>query len=235
MNINTAVSGVYLKAVGKASSPSTSKRAKIIGLLNFYQRGWADENEVDWSSLYDPAFSLGTVTATDRFDIDTSTIRKLSDREGDFVRIVWDGEGGYTDYSIVPADTLKDYFWGVDKESPNGNYCARIGNELVFNHEFVSTDTEYGGEIFVPCYTYPDEITDADPANDEVQVDIPDWLILMCAAEYVRTDITRQAQYPNLLAEANQKMLRMKADNDDVQILKANMPWSPGVNSDMWS
>lgn len=237
MNINDAVTGVYLKATGKASDPSASKRAKIIGLLNFYQRAFSIEPEIDWASLYDPAFSIGTVTATDSFDLDTSSIRKLSDREGDTVRIVWTNGVGYTDYTIVDADSLKDYSYGVNKESPLGFYCAQIGSQLVFNHSFISTDSQYGGEIFVPCYTFPDSITDDNPTTDEVQVDSPNWLILRCAAEYVRTDITRQGQYSNLLTEANEAMERMRSDNEG-QISPVNKPWvAPGgLNGDgAWS
>lgn len=236
MNINDAVTSTYLKASGKSTAPSTSKRAKIVGLLNFYQRRWANELGIDWSSLYDPAFSLGTVTATDSFDIDTSSIRKLSDREGDSVRIVHTDGVGYTDYDIVAHDTLKDYSYGVNKESPTGFYCARVGGQLVFNHEFTTDDAQYGGEIFVPCYIFPDEITDNNPTTDEVQVNDPDWLILRCAAEYVRTDITRQGQYSNLLQEANEAMERMK-DDEDGQITEMDTPWvAPGgLRDDTWS
>lgn len=234
MLISEAISAVYLKSTGKATSPSTSKYNKIVGLLDFYQRRWAREPGVDWNSLYDPNFSLGNVTATDSFDIDTSSIRKLSDREGDTIRIIWSDGVGYTEYDIADADTLKDYYYGPNKESYIGFYCAQIGSQLVFNHTFTSDDPQFGGEIFVPSYTFPDPIT-AD--TDEVQVDDPDYLVLRCAAEYVRTDITRQGQYSNLLTEANDAMDRMKDDNDG-QISLVNRPWSaPGGigNGNAWS
>lgn len=205
--------------------------------MDFYQRRWAREPEVDWASLYDPSFSLGTITATDSFDLDTSTIRKLSDREGDFVRIVWTDGTYYTDYTIVDADMLKDYYFDAQKTSYTGFYCAQIGSQLVFNHKFASTDSQYGGELFVPCYTFPDPINDNNPDTDEVQVDDPDWLVLRCAAEYVRTDITRQGQYSNLLTEANEAMDRMKSDNEG-QLSLVNKPWRPfsGIGHDNpWS
>lgn len=238
MNISEFVADTYLKATGKTTTlTSGTKYDCIVELGDFYQRRWAREPDVDWNSLYDPAFSIGTVTATDSFDLDTSSIRTLSRREGDSVRIVWDDNESYTDYTIVPADTLKDHFQGVDKESPNGNYCARIGNQLVFNHEFTSDDSQYGGEIFVPCYVYPEPITSNNPNSDEVQVDDPDWLVLRCAAEYVRNDITRRARYGELLSEANEAMKRMIADNGG-QLDKVNMPWTPfsGIGNDSpWS
>lgn len=239
MTITDGLKGVYLKAVGKATPPAStaSKYTRIIGLMDFYQRRWAREKGVDWNSLYDPAFSIGSVSASDRFDLDTSTIRKLSDREGDVVRIVWSDDIGYTDYDIVPADSLKDYYYGPNKESHKGFYCARIGNQLVFNHTFTTSDAQYGGDIQVPCYTFPEAITSTNPDTDEIQVDDPDWLILICAAEYVRNDITRRQRYPELLAEANEAMERMKDDND-AQITVTNRPWTPlsGIGQEsVWS
>lgn len=237
MSITDAISDTYLKATGKTTTPSTTKLNKIVGLLNFYQRRWAREPGVDWNSLYNPAFSIGNVTASDTFDLDTSSIRKISDREGDTVRIVWTDGVGYTDYDVVDANTLKDYSYGVNKESPIGWYCAQIGGELVFNHTFATTDPQFGGDIQVPVYVFPDAITNNDPDNDEVQVDDPDWLITRSATEYVRTDITLQGQYPNLLAESNEIMGRMIDDNDG-QIDTVDKPWTPfsGThNGSAWS
>ncbi len=216
MTLTDCLSDIYLRAVGKPTPPAsgTTKYNRIIGLMDYYQRRWAREPEIDWNSLYDPAFSIGNVTATDSFDLDTSTVRKLSDRQGDTVRIVWDDGVGYTDYDIVDANKLKDYSFGVSKESPLGFYCAQIGSQLAFNHTFTSNDSQYGGEIFVPAYTFTEEINADNPDTDEVQVDDPDWLVARVAAEYVRNDITRRQRYPELLAESNEIMARMKNDNE---------------------
>lgn len=229
MNITDALFATNLLATGKATALSTTKTNQFIGLLNFYQRRWAREPGVDWNSLYDPAVSLGTVTATDTYDIDTSSIRKLSDRQGDVVRVVWTDGVGYTDYDIIDANKLKDYSFGVTRQNPLGFYCAQIGGTLVFNHTFATTDAQFGGEIFVPAYTFPDAITNDNPATDEVQVDDPDWLCTRAAAAYVRNNITLRSRYPELLAEANEIMGRMKDDNGG-QIDTVDTPWTPGVN-----
>lgn len=227
MTITDAVADVYLRATAKTTTLTTgTKYNRIIRLLNFYQRRWANEPGVDWNSLYNPAFSLGTVTNTDSFDIDTSSIRKFSSRQGDIVRIVWTDGVGYTDYDIVDANKLKDYSYGVHKENPLGWYCTQIGSQLVFNHKFISTDPQYGGEIFVPCYVYPDDITTTATDSSEVQVDDPDWLVTRVAAEYVRNDITRRQRYPELLVEANEIMGRMKDDNEG-QLDTVDHPWTP--------
>lgn len=232
MTITDAINDVYLRAVGKTPLPATStaKFTRIVGLLDFYQRQWAREKGVDWASLYNPALSIGRVTATDTFDLDTSTIRKLSNRDEDYIRIVWADKVGYTDYTLVDANKLKDYYAGANKESYMGFYAAKMGGELVFNHTFTANDGQFGGEIFVPCYVLTDEITADNPDSDEVQVDDPDWLVTRVAAEYVRNDITRRPRFVELLTEANDIMDRMKDDNDG-QIDTVDMPWTPGVPS----
>ncbi len=236
MSITEAVSDVYLRATGKTTTLTTgSKYDRIIALLDFYQRRWAREPGVDWNSLYNEAFSLGTVTATDTYDIDQSTVRKISDRQGDTVRIVWTDGVGYTDYDTVDEQTLKDYSYGVNKESPIAFVCAQVGGQLVFNHTFTSDDPQFGGEIFIPCYVFPDQITSTDTDNQEVQVDDPDWLVTRVAAEYVRNDIVRRQRYPELLSEANEMMGRMEDDNS-AQIDVIDRPWTPlsGLNNNVW-
>jgi len=231
MNVSDFVQAVLLRATRKTTTllTSSAKYAQILALGNYWQRRWANERGIDWHSLYNPLLSIGKVTATDSFDLDTS-IRKLSEREGDVVRIMHSDGVGYTDYDIIPHNKLKDTFWGQDKESPNGFYCTRMGDQLVFNHEFVSTDSQFGGDIQVPCYVYTDELVNP---TDEVQVDDPDWLVAMCAADFVRGDVTRRDQYPILLAEANDIMTRMKEDEAN-QIDTVDTPWSPlsGMGSD---
>lgn len=231
MTISEFVSDTQLKATGKTTTLATTntKYTRIVNLGDFYQRRWAREPGVDWNSMYNPAFSLGTVTATDTYDLDSSTVRKLSDRQGDTVRIVWSDGVSYTDYDIVDHNKLRDYSFGVNRESNIGYYCAQMGSSLVFNHTFTTDNSQFGGEILIPCYVFPDEINSDNPDTDEVQVDDPDWLVTRVAAEYVRNDITRQQHYPELLAESNEIMSRMKDDNDG-QIDTVDRPWTPGIN-----
>ena len=235
MDVDTAIAAAYLRATGKTTTlaSTSAKYLRLFGLLKYFTRERARERGVNWNDLYDPDLSIGTVTATDTYDLD-STIMKLSDREGDFVRIFHDDDVAITDYTIVPANTLKDHFWGQNKESYSGFYCAQMGTTLVFNHKFTSTDPQFGGDIQVPCHVFPEELT---TGTDELQCPDPDWLVVRAAAEYVRNDITRQNQYSNLLSEANEKMQAMKDENDG-QIITIDRPWTPlsGIGSDSaWS
>jgi hypothetical protein len=218
------VAAVILRATGKTSTAVSgdTKWTKVLGIGNLKIQDWADEPGVDWNSLYDPLFSIGTVTATDTFALDDS-IRKISDTKDDYVVVNHTDGTGQTQYQVVAADDLKNYYWGQNKESYTGYYCAQIGRNLVFNHKFVTTDPQYGGTILVPVYTYPEPLVGD---SDDVPVDIPNWLVVVAAAEYVRNDITKQNQFPGLIAEANEIMQRMKDDND-AQVQEVHGDWSP--------
>src|ERR1700757_1683819 len=112
------VAAVILKATGKTSTATSgdTKWTKVLGIGNYYIDQWQNEPGVDWNSLYDPLFNIGTVTATDTFDLDLDTIRKISDADQDYVRIVHTDGKTYTDYTVVPADTLKQYYAGATKQ-----------------------------------------------------------------------------------------------------------------------
>lgn len=214
-----------MKSTGKVPTftITDTKGVKILAIANFYLNAFTQENQVDWSILYISEQSFGTVSATDSFDIDTDSIYKISDRPDDKVRINHTDGIGFTDYDIVSHDALKKYY-GQDKTRGSLAVCAQVGSSLVFAHEFISTDPQFGGELLVPCYLKPDPLVDS---SDDVLPGIENWLTLISAAEYVRTDITLQGQYPNLIAEANQAMLRLKDDNE-AQVEEVDRPWNPG-------
>lgn len=220
-------------ATGKLPSFTTGsvKWLKILAIANFKINEWANEPGVDWGSLYDPSFTIGTVSATDSYAI-PSTVRKLSDRPGDTIRINHTGGVNYTDYDIVPHDDLKMHYAGQNKNYPYGYYAAQMGSNLKFNYTFTDTSPQFGGTIKAPVYTFPSQLVND---SDVVPVDVPQWLVVACAAEYVRTSQTRVGQYPNLLNEANALMDRMKQDNDG-QASQVYMPWSPtnGMSNDAW-
>jgi hypothetical protein len=172
---------------------------KVLSLANLNIDAWAAEPSIDWVSLYS-IVPIGTVTATDTFDLDSS-IRKISNQEGDVIRITHT-DGNHTDYSLIPPNRLKDY--------STGNYVAKIGATLVFNNAFESTDPQFGGTINVPAYLFPDHLV-AD--SDDVPVDDPNWLVMSVAAEWARTDLTLAQNYPLILAKANELMVNMKQAN----------------------
>lgn len=220
MTLSELVSATWLRAKGKEFTGTTgdTNYNKIKAIANHFITVWQNEPGVDWASLYEPDYSIGTVTATDTYELDTSDIRKISTERGDSVRIVHTDDN-FTDYQLVEPDTLKQY--------SEGAYCARVGDNLVFNHVFESTDPQFGGDIQVPKYGYVEALSGT---SDEVPVNIPEWLVCMSASELIRNDVVRQNQYPNMLAEANLLMEKMK-ENQDAQINSVTRAFSAAGQS----
>lgn len=204
-----------LKATGKLPTfaSGSTKWLKIVAIANFYIDQWAREPGIDWNSLYTPAELLGNITATDTFTL-PDELRKLSQQEGDSVRITV-STTQFLDYDVIDADRLREY--------RSGQYVAQIGRTIKFNTAFKTTDTAFGKPLTVPGYLSPDHLLGD---NDDVPVDDPNWLVLITAAEYIRNDITRQNQYPNLINEANEAMKRMRDDNEG-QDSTVYRPWNP--------
>lgn len=227
MLVSDFVPAVGLKATGKIPTFTTgsTKWLKILAIGNFYIRQWQDEPNIDWASLYSPDYTIATVTATASFTI-PAAVRKISLQEGNVIRITHVDGVNFTDYTIVDETRLKEFSnYSTTYQAP---HVIVTGSTLRFNRAFASTDPQFGGTIKAPVYLFAGTIT-AD--SDVIPVDIPNWLIAVSAAEYVRTDVTRQNQYPNLVGEANQIMEVMKSNNDaqDTSIYK---PWNPTVLTD---
>lgn len=211
------VEAVSVQSEGKIPTfvTGSTKWLRIVAQGNFFLRRWAREKGVDWNSLYTPDYTIGTVTATDTFEI-PEDVYKLSQQEGDSIRINHATGTQYTDYALVPHDELKIY--------DSGNYCAKVGINLIFNEPFTSSMPPFGGTITAPVYILPEEFS-ADA--DDIQIDDPDWLVFVTAADRVRHDVTRKDLRADLVAQANEAMQVMKEDNAG-QISEVYRPWSPG-------
>lgn len=193
----------YYRATNKPVAPTagTKKYNQIVLAGEIYTEQWMAEPNIEWESLYD-FFSLAAlVTATDTFAL-SATIRKVSAQEGDTIKIVHT-DARETEYELVSADRLQEFKYE--------NVVAVVGRNLVFSAAFTADSPQLGGTIVVPAYGYATFPTV--DAND-ITVDDPNWLVTICAAEFVRNDSTRQNQYPNLIAEANQLMMKMKQNSN---------------------
>lgn len=218
MTLATLVTKAYLLATGKATAPATTtnKYAKLVGLANVCQNMWETEPDIEWDSLYLTVTLAFTVTATDVFPLSAS-IREISKREGDYIRIVHTDGVTETKYQIVRPNEMPDY------KMSGIRVVSRIGSNLVFSTPFTADDPEYGGSIKVPCYGYVSTLS-AD--TDEIQVDNPLWLAYMVAAEYCRTDITLNYRTDELVARANQVMQDMKQAQESMVVTPIRS-WTP--------
>lgn len=203
MTTSELIATSYLLATGEVStlSSSDSDWQKLLGYANLYIDNWANEPGVDWASLYDPAVAIGTVSATDSYDLDDS-IRTISNQPDDYVQVTR-LDGWSSSYSTVPPKDLKRFV--------SGNYCAKVGTTLRFNKPFTADMHEFGGTITIPAYLYPDHLV---RDNDSVPVDNPNWLVFMLAAKWVQNDVTLAQNYPQHLSEAADVMKAMKQNNN---------------------
>lgn len=210
MNVTQLVKAVLLKATGKVKDlqPSDTKYQKILGIANLHIGTWQSEPGVDWVSMYDPKYLIGTAIANSRsYAIDMTDIYKVSDAIYDYVMV------GEQRFGVVPADLLKMY--------EGQDVCAISGETLLFARDFNQDSSEVGKNITVPVYLKASQLKSP---GDIVPVSIPEWLVTMCAAEYVRNDILLQNQYPNLINEANALMKKMIENNES---RSSHIPYTP--------
>lgn len=205
MNVTTFVKRAHLKASGKVKTLAVTdpKYIRILLLANMYQEEWQNEPGVDWESTYDYV-STGTVSATDSYPIDTDTILKISQKEFDDIKIVNSDDQVWYYKRVAPSDFTK---------RQAHNVCTVRAGNLVFSRAFTATDPQFGATIYIPAYQKLEELSGA---NDDILVDDPEWLLTMVAAEIVRNDVVKQNQYPNLIAQAQNLMQKMKENNDGV-------------------
>lgn len=216
MTIDEAISKSYLLATGKTTTlaQSDAKYLRLFNILDLKQKDWQNQPGVDWMSLWSLVTLNPTVTATDTFAL-PSTIRKISQRENDSV-IITSADGKNTwYYDVITPDKLLEY-----KDQPA---CAKVGSNLVFSKAFAATDPQIGGTIKVPSFGYVNDISNlATTGTQQVQVDDPNWLCYAAAAEFDRTDLVRQNQYPNLVALANDR-LEVMMEHNEAQILEVDV------------
>jgi len=217
MTADEIIQKAYLHANRKAIPPAvgTSKYETLLSIVDSMQKLWATEPGVEWDSLY-ALVSVGSISATDTFPIDT-TIQYLSKREGDYA-IASNGTSSKT-YTIVKPNQLYAY--------RNNDVVAQVGRNLKFPSAFSASSSVFGYGLSVPAILYPDDITDG---SDVVQVDDPMWLAYMSAYEFVRNDLVKRNTKDDLLAYAEQSMIKMKQANGG-QYNTVSTPWTPAGES----
>src|SRR3954451_18232878 len=159
MTIDEAIIKAMTKATRKKQTTDDlgPKHDALLEAADTLQKTW--ETERDWSSRRE-LVSLGTVTATDTFELDDS-IRDLSLQEGDYVTITNGTQTYY--YDMVPAERVRFYNGGMtvdDDRLAGPQVVSRIGRNIVFSRAFTTTDPQLGGTLKVPAFTYVDDITD---------------------------------------------------------------------------
>lgn len=210
MTTQEFVNNAYLRLNGKIPTfaAGTAKYNAMLAIGNMQISVW--ENEDDWNSLYNPAFSVGAVTATDTFPLG-STVNYISAAIGDVVKITR-LDGTVDRYFTVPAEILSQH---------TGNYCAKIGQNLKFAQAFKTTDPQFGGAITAPVYLHAAILVNT---TDVVPVDDANWLCVASAAQAASSSIVKASMYANLMGEANSLMANMKYSNASAQNVYMQSP-----------
>lgn len=217
MTTTEMIQKAYTSAKGKSTAPSSNKYSKLLAIANLSKDDWVNEPGVDWSSLYGLRPVATVITAGLNTYALPTTIRKISQRDNDYIYITTIS-GIVSKYYLIAPDQIS-FITG----SPA---VTKQGRNLVFNTTFPTGDPRIGGTITVPSYGYlPDLVNTTDP----ILIDNPNWLVYMTAAEFIRNDLTKQNQYGNLIAKANDLMASMKQDNDGT-VNTVSMPvWSASL------
>lgn len=207
------ITKAYLAAQRKSTPPAagTTKYNALLAIVDSMQQLWSSEPDIEWSSLYS-LVTIGTVSATDTFDLDDS-ISSISKREGDFV-LLTNGTNTTTVKLVAPNQLYENRYVYA---------CAQIGQTLKFSKAFLSTDSVFGYNINVPSILFPDDIV---IGTNTVQVDDPMWLAYMTAADFIKSDTQKSVLYDKLISLADQHMQKMKNDNGG-QYEAVVMNWRP--------
>ena len=173
MTLQELIDAVILKATGKATilTQNNAKWQKIRGIANYYQNAWLNEPGQSWNSRYERARQIGTISSNDEYSLDDDIV-EVSTSKGDNIYVLTK-DGGKVEFQLVSYDDLKNY--------PVGNYCAKIGQNLVFNKRFSENNPCFGGKLFAPVYTSVEEL---EGPNDDISVDDPFWLVTIVAVSY---------------------------------------------------
>ena len=163
-----------------------------LSIINRKKDEWAYDPNENWSSLFAVRTLADPVVAgTQTYDLDRDFMRPSDDV---FVEV---GPKTITHTLVEPQlrDT-RDVFI--------------TGKILNFTDTIEATDERVGGDILMPGFYSPIDLTAFD---DDVLIDDPNWLAVAVAAELAFSDVTYEDKYSDLVGMANDLYTKMKSAN----------------------
>jgi hypothetical protein len=207
MDTPTLIKEIYRKVNGELDetvTPESIDGQTILSIINetvddYYNAVDASGERIIWNRNIDPEYIIGSASNTQTsYDIDWNEVAALPDGFDFPIRI------GGVRYDLVPLDEL---YGGMHT---NSKVCAFTANGLTF-----ANPPEDKGDISIPAMLLGRHITGNEKDVEATTGVHPVlWLLRASAAEYVRTDMVRGGQYPNLLSAANSTYQRMLSDNE---------------------
>ena len=163
-----------------------------LSVINRKKDEWAYDPNENWSSLFAVRTLADPVVAgTQTYDLDRDFMRPSDDV---FVEV---GPKTITHKLVEPQ--LRD----------TGDVFI-TGKILNFTDTIEATDERVGGDILMPGFYSPIDLTAFD---DDVLIDDPNWLAVAVAAELAFSDVTYEDKYSDLVGMANDLYLKMKSAN----------------------
>ena len=163
-----------------------------LSIINRKKDEWAYDPNENWSSLFAVRTLADPVVAgTQTYDLDRDFMRPSDDV---FVEV---GPKTITHKLVEPQ--LRD----------TGDVFI-TGKILNFTDTIEATDERVGGDILMPGFYSPIDLTAFD---DDVLIDDPNWLAVAVAAELAFSDVTYEDKYSDLVGTANDLYTKMKSAN----------------------
>ena len=212
MSADELIQNVYRKATGELDDTVTHENEDgktVLSVINeqieyYYNAVDHFGDRVVWARNIDPEYVIGDANQSDTtYPIDWDSVQALP--AGFYMPIrIRMRDGSEVRYDLVPIEEL------YDERSGGKNKCAITGEGLTF-----ASPPEHSGEIVYPCVSVGKKLEGGEKDVESASgVHNLLWLQFAAAAEYVRTDIVRGEQYPNVLAQANDVFNRMLSDNE---------------------
>nr|DAR62631.1 MAG TPA: hypothetical protein [Caudoviricetes sp.] len=190
MNLREMVYYAYLEATGKYVELETTnpKYLKMVQIANLMMNQWENEPAVEWRSRK-KIIKIGTIDSEKDIYKLPERVLKIDRTSGRSITFKKDDE-------IVGEIEIPD--------------IKVMGNTLDLSG--VITDRMLDSDIYVPII---EKLPKVKNPEDPILIDNPYWLVFMTAAEFVRNSQTKNAQYGNILAYAQNLMESMKAVNNE--------------------
>ena len=218
MTCDELIQAVYRKAMGELDptvTHLTEDGKTILAIINemvgyYYNITDEDGQPVNWARNFDPEYIIGEIDEDSIYPIDYDEVKGIAINFRNRIRLI-DPEGilDTVEYAIVPIDELWSATHDFDK------VCSIAQDGIIFKTGFAVGDVEYGMSIQADVFLCGRPLVGSEKnVEDHTLVHNLLWLQYASAAEYVRTDIVRGGQYPNLLAQSNDVLSKMIKENN---------------------
>lgn len=209
MSTEELIREIYRKATGEYDDTITfdsEDGETILRVVNeqvdvYYKQTDEYGSRIIWNNNIAPNYTVCDTSGSDvEFYVDWNDIEALTDGFYAAPQLV-EADGKSTRYDLVPTNEL------MDSRHDNINCFAITADGVVFRTAPPAGELQMAvmqrGRHLEGEETDVEAVTGVHPVL---------WLLQASAAEYVRTDIVRGDQYPNVLAQANDTFRRMLDD-----------------------